>query len=97
MANSNLTPAELARMSIAEQYEWFKNATSRRGLLRGGLVGAGAIAAGGTVLAGGASASTASSSSTTSSASASLLASAERPAGSFVAPFARHIAYGADP
>jgi len=47
MANSNLTPAELARMSIAEQYEWFKNATSRRSLIRGGLVGAGALAAGG--------------------------------------------------
>ena len=98
MANSNLTPAELARMSIAEQYEWFKNATSRRSLIRGGLVGAGALAAGGTVLAGPASAATGGSSSTTSSSSsASLLASAERPSGSFVAPFARHIAFGTDP
>ena len=99
MAKSNLTPAELARMSIAEQYEWFKNATSRRSLLRGGLVGAGTIAAGGTVLAGSAAADSGSSSpcATASSASASLLASAERPAGSFVAPFARHVAFGADP
>jgi len=98
MANSNLTPAELARMSIAEQYEWFKNATSRRSLIRGGLVGAGALAAGGTVLAGPASAATGGSSSTTSSSSsASLLASAERPSGSFVAPFARHVSFGADP
>ena len=98
MANSNLTPDELARMSIAEQYEWFKNATSRRGLIRGGLVGGAAIAAGGTVLAGAGSASAATaSSSSASSSSASLLASAERAAGSFVAPFARHVAFGADP
>ena len=98
MANTNLTPDELARMSIAEQYEWFKNATSRRGLIRGGLVGATAIAAGGTVLAGAGSASAATaSSSSTSSSSASLLASAERSAGSFVAPFARHVAFGPDP
>ena len=98
MANSNLTPDELARMSIAEQYEWFKNATSRRGLIRGGLVGGAAIAAGGTVLAGAGSASAATApSSPTSSSSASLLASAERAAGSFVAPFARHVAFGADP
>ena len=100
MANSNLTPAELARMSIAEQYEWFKNATSRRSLLRGGLVGAGSLAAAGTVLAGPAAADSASGSSpssTASASSASLLASANRPAGSFVAPFARHVAFGADP
>ncbi|HWG24446.1 hypothetical protein [Actinospica sp.] len=63
MANSHLTPADLARMSIAEQYEWFKAATSRRSLLRGGLVGAGTIAAGATVLAGPAADSTGSSAS----------------------------------
>ena len=67
MANSHLTPADLARMSIAEQYEWFKAATSRRSLLRGGLVGAGTIAAGATVLAGPAAAATGSASSSATS------------------------------
>jgi hypothetical protein len=98
MANSHLTPDELAHMSIAEQYEWFKNATSRRSLIRGGLVGAGTIAAAGTVLAGPASAATGSAAPAASASTGpSLLASAERPAGSFLAPFARHVAYGPDP
>ena len=99
MANTHPTPADLARMSIAEQYEWFKGFSSRRALLRGGLVGAGTIAAGATVLAGPATAATGSSSSpsTASPSSSSLLASAERPSGSFVAPFGRHVAYGANP
>lgn len=99
MTNSELTPRDVARLPLAEQYEWFKNATSRRSLLRGGLVGAGALAAGGTVLAGPAAAagSASSSSNSTSSGGAALLATADRPAGSFVAPFARHVAFGADP
>ncbi|HTJ69730.1 MAG TPA: metallophosphoesterase family protein [Actinospica sp.] len=94
MAKSNLTPAELARMSIAEQYEWFKAATSRRALIRGGLVGAGAVAAGGTVLAGPAAAATGSASAAS---TPSLLASASRTTGSFVSPYGRHVSYGADP
>src|SRR5437588_6405965 len=69
MANSEPTPADLARMSIAEQYEWFKAATSRRSLLRGGLVSAGTIAAGATVLAGPAGAATGATSSSTATAS----------------------------
>ncbi|MBR7838638.1 metallophosphoesterase family protein [Actinospica durhamensis] len=99
MANSNLTPRDLAGMSIAEQHEWFKKATSRRSLLRGGLVGAGAIAAVGTVATGPASAAAGSSAATAAKApgSASLLASADRPAGSFLAPFARHVQFGPDP
>ena len=97
MAISKLTPQDAARMSIAEQYEWFKNATSRRSLLRGGLVGAGALAAGGTALAAPASAATASSSSSTALEGAALLATTERYNGSFLAPFARHVAFGPDP
>ena len=99
MAISKLTPQAAARMSIAEQYEWFKNATSRRSLLRGGLVGAGALAAGGTALAAPASAAASSSSSSASTAleGASLLATTERYNGSFLAPFARHVAFGPDP
>ncbi|HEX4790794.1 MAG TPA: metallophosphoesterase family protein, partial [Actinospica sp.] len=104
MGNSNLTPRDAARMSIAEQYEWFRNATSRRALLRGGLVGAGAVAAGGTLLtepaaaaAGGTASATSSTSTTASASSGGLLAAAERPSGAFLAPFGRHIAFGADP
>ena len=95
MANNQL-PHDAARMSIAEQYEWFKNATSRRSLLRGGLVGAGAIAAGGTLLADPAAAAGSASSSAPAT-SGGLLASASRPSGAFLAPFGRHVAFGADP
>jgi len=111
MANSKMTPQEAARLSIAEQYEWFKNVTSRRSLLRGGLVGAGALTVGGTALAGPAAAATgtsttatvtataaaSASAATSASAGAALLATADRPSGSFLAPFARHIAFGPDP
>lgn len=109
MAISKLTPQQAARMSIAEQYEWFKNATSRRSLLRGGLIGAGTLAAGGTALAGPASAASSaaststalsaapSSAATAAPAGASLLSAAERYNGSFLAPFARHVAFGPDP
>ena len=68
---------------MAEQHEWFRRATSRRSMLRGGLVGAGAAVVG-PALAGAASA-------------APLLATVDRPTGSAVAPFGRHIAFGADP
>lgn len=98
MANSKMSPQEVSRLSIAEQYEWFKNATSRRSLLRGGLVGAGAVTVGGTALAGPAAAASSSTGSAAAApAAASLLATADRPAGAFVAPFARHIAFGSDP
>jgi hypothetical protein len=83
-----MTPEQAARLSLAEQHEWFRKATSRRSLLRGGLVGAGGVVAG-SALAGPAAAATAP--------AASLLQQASRPGGSTVAPFGRHLAYGADP
>jgi purple acid phosphatase-like protein/calcineurin-like phosphoesterase family protein len=89
---SKMTP-ELARtLSAAEQHEWFRRATSRRSLLRGGLVGVGAVAAGPTLLGGAASAAPA-----RAVRGASLLKTAERPSGTVVAPFGRHIAYGDNP
>jgi hypothetical protein len=93
MANLKMTPEQAARLSMAEQHEWFRSVTSRRSLLRGGLVGAGALAAGPALLASPALASSA----PAPAAGASLLASAERPAGACVVPFARHVSYGADP
>ena len=92
MTTSKMTPEQAARLSMAEQHEWFRAATSRRSMLRGGLVGAAAIAAGPTLLAAPALAA-----GTTAPAGAALLATAQRPAGSSVAPFGRHVAYGADP
>ena len=98
MAHSNLTPQDAAGMSIAEQYAWFKNASSRRSLLRGGLVGAGALAAGGTLLTEPAAAADSATGTTTSpSTSGGLLAAADRPNGAFLAPFGRHVAFGSDP
>ena len=85
---SKMTPDVARTLSAAEQHEWFRSrTTSRRSLLRGGLVGAGAVA-GATLLPGTASAATP---------SAALLAPASRPSGSVVAPFGRHVAFGADP
>ncbi|HWG24296.1 hypothetical protein [Actinospica sp.] len=46
MRSSKMTPELASTLSLAEQHEWFRKATSRRSLLRGGLVGAGALAAG---------------------------------------------------
>jgi hypothetical protein len=82
-------------MSAAEQHEWFRHATSRRSMLRGGLVGATALVAGPTLLSGAASAATPAANTTLGS--ASLLSKAARTNGSLVVPFGRHIAYGADP
>jgi hypothetical protein len=83
MTKQGMTPEQAARLSVAEQHAWFRSATSRRSMLRGGLVGAGAALVGST-LPGTASA-------------APLLATADRPTGSAVAPFGRHISFGADP
>ncbi|HEY3873176.1 MAG TPA: metallophosphoesterase family protein [Actinocrinis sp.] len=94
MANSRMTPQQAALLPMAEQHEWFKQATSRRSLIRGGLVGAGAVAAGPALLAGTAAASTTAQGSAS---AAPLLQPAERPSGATVIPFGRHIAFGADP
>jgi Calcineurin-like phosphoesterase/Purple acid Phosphatase, N-terminal domain len=98
MTSNGMTAEQAARLSMAEQHEWFKQATSRRTMLRGGLVGA-AVVAGPALLAGTASAATASTATATATApsASSLLQTAQRPAGSAVAPFARHINFGADP
>ena len=42
MTSFRLTPEQAKKLSTAEQYEWFRRATSRRNLLRGGIAGAGA-------------------------------------------------------
>jgi Calcineurin-like phosphoesterase/Purple acid Phosphatase, N-terminal domain len=87
-----MTPEIARNLSAAEQHEWFRGLTTRRSLLRGGLVGAGAVAAGPTLLGGLASAAPARPRS-----SAGLLKKADRPSGAVVAPFGRHVAFGAKP
>jgi hypothetical protein len=83
-----MTPELASTLSLAEQHEWFRKATSRRSLLRGGLVGAGALAAGPALLGGTATAA---------GSAPALATSYEYAPGSSVIPFGRHIAYGADP
>jgi Calcineurin-like phosphoesterase/Purple acid Phosphatase, N-terminal domain len=99
MTTSKMTPEQAARLSMAEQHAWFRSATSRRSMLRGGLVGAAAVAAGPALLATSAQAAgtPAASAPAASGTTGGLLAQAERPVGSAVIPFARHVAFGADP
>jgi hypothetical protein len=92
---SRMTREQASRLSAAEQHEWFRRATSRRSLLRGGAIGAGAALAGPALLAGTADASTLRSAARKST--PHLVTRADRPSGSSIAPFGRHIAYGADP
>jgi hypothetical protein len=87
-----MTPEIARTLSAAEQHEWFRAATSRRSLLRGGLVGVGAVAVGPALLGGSASAAP-----VRSARGASLLMKAERPNGTTVAPFGRHVAFGVKP
>jgi hypothetical protein len=94
MTSSRITPEQASRLSLAEQHEWFRRATSRRALLRGGAIGAGAAIAGPALLAGTAAAST---TSAARKATPALITSGNWAGGSHVAPFGRHIAYGADP
>jgi len=96
MTLPRMTPELAKQLSLAEQHEWFRRATSRRALLRGGLVGAGALAAGPALLGGTADAATGATGSATVSAPA-LAASLDYAPGSTVIPFGRHIAFGADP
>jgi len=87
---SNMSPEQARKLSLAEQNEWFRRATSRRNLLRGGIAaGAGALASS-TLLGGTANAATAASGLT-------LHRPTGPSAGRTVVPFGQHIAYGADP
>jgi hypothetical protein len=74
-------------LSMPEQHEYLRRAFSRRGLLRGG-----AVAATGVALAGGTAGVAAAATPTLVPGS-----TASTVHGSLVAPFGRHIAYGADP
>lgn len=95
MTTSRISREEASRLSLAEQHDWFRRATSRRALLRGGLVGAGAAVAGPALLTGTAAASTAKS--VAKKGAPALLQRADSPGGGHLAPFGKHIAYGADP
>ena len=88
-----MTPEQAAQLSLAEQHEWYRQATSRRSMLRGGLVGAAVVAAPALSI----GTASASSAAPTTPPSAALLQQADRPTGSSVAPFGRHIAFGANP
>ncbi|MET8222941.1 purple acid phosphatase family protein [Streptomyces sp. NPDC004082] len=85
-------PERLAdRMSMAEQHEYLRARFSRRTMMRGGAVTLGAVAGG--VFVPGASARAA----TASSAAPARATSTGKVDGALVAPFGRHLAYGADP
>jgi hypothetical protein len=91
MTSFRMTPEQAKKLSTTEQYEWFRRATSRRNLLRGGIAGAGALAAG-TVLGGTANAAT-----TARSAGPTLLSRTGPSAGVTTAPFGQHVAFGPNP
>jgi hypothetical protein len=91
---SKMTPEVAKSLSAAEQHEWYRRVISRRSLLRGGLVGAGAVIAGPSLLGGTSAVAT---TGQPSPGAASLLAPASRPRGSVVVPFGRHISFGVDP
>jgi len=82
-------------MSAAGPHDWFRRATSRRSLLRGGAIGAGAALAGPAILGGSADASAKRAAAVTKT--PLLLTGAAGASGSAIAPFGRAIAYGADP
>jgi hypothetical protein len=92
-----MTPDQAKRLSLAEQHDWYRRATSRRSLLRGGVIGAGAIAAGPVLLSGSAGAATGTRAAVGTRATPTLLTRANRPGGASVPTFGRHVSYGADP
>ena len=94
---AKMTPKLAQTLSAAEQHEWYRRATSRRSMLRGGLVGAGASVAAPVLLGGSAASAATPATAADAVGSASLLAKAPRPSGTVVVPFGRHIAYGKDP
>jgi hypothetical protein len=92
-----MTPEQAKRLSLAEQHEWFRRATSRRAVLRGGAVGAGALLAGPALLGASASASAEAATATGRRATPTLLTSAGFLNGGQVPVIGRHVAFGADP
>src|SRR5882757_7932194 len=84
-------PAHLAKtLSMPEQHEYLRRAFSRRGLLRGSAIAAGTALAGSTARIARASTPAQTPTLITRTATADV-------DGSLVAPFGRHLAYGADP
>jgi hypothetical protein len=81
------------QLSLAEQHEWFQKKRSRRNVLRGGLIGAGALVAGPTLLNGTAFADTTKGSPS----SLTFIPGPSKSRGKSVAPFGRHLAFGQDP
>ena len=81
-----------ARMSMAEQHEYLRARFSRRNMMRGGAVTVGAVV--GSSFIPGATAQAAVPGQRTATASATAT---EKVDGALVAPFGRHLAYGADP
>ncbi|WP_020664622.1 purple acid phosphatase family protein [Amycolatopsis benzoatilytica] len=81
------SPRFSARPSLAEQHEQYVAQYSRRSLFRAGAAG-GAVLAGGALLPGLATAAPA---------GADFRQAKDKPAGSAVRPFGRHLAFGADP
>ncbi|MEU7417907.1 purple acid phosphatase family protein [Streptomyces antibioticus] len=82
-----------ARMSMAEQHEYLRARFSRRTLIRGGTVTLGAVA-GGAFVTGATARAVPGTFTGTGTGTATRT---ERVDGSFVAPFGRHLAFGADP
>ena len=93
----NPTRADLQKMSVAEQHEWLQTQRSRRNILKGGLVGAGALVAAPVLGTASAGASTRPKARNVARRAPSPLLTRDRLPGSSVAPFGRHISYGADP
>ncbi|GAA2023212.1 metallophosphoesterase [Catenulispora yoronensis] len=92
-------PAELAaRMSMAEQHEYLRSKFSRRGLIRGGALAAGAVASM-PLLAGTANAAQGGSQGGDSQGAPAYYGRPGSGAvnGALVAPYGRHLAFGADP
>jgi hypothetical protein len=87
----DLEPRQARRMSLAEQHDCWKSRHSRRAVLRGGLAGASVLAAAPALL--GATAADAA----VTRRGADLIQRAERVDGATVAPFGRHLGFGADP
>jgi hypothetical protein len=85
-----MNPEQAKQLSLAEQHEWYRRATSRRSLLRGGAVGAGALIAGPAIMAGSAAAATTKKTPT-------LLSKASYPNGGAIPVTGRHVMFGADP
>src|ERR1700733_8714302 len=94
MTSFRMTPEQAKKLTLAEQHDWFRRATSRRSLLRGGIVGASTMIAGPALLSGAAGAAGAAS---TGRATPTLLTHGDVPSGATVPAFGRHIAFGADP